>query len=182
VRKVQDEAVPAMQAAFEKLRGFFHGCDYESALDAAPQAVLPMYLRAIDHVFGQNEGWTRLRALVKELSAAFALAVPRPETEAITPHLALFQRVAMIRKRLVDDTGGGSGHARQRHRRRRASGDRRRDRADESSTCSPSRACRKPPGHLAMSSSREWLLWSREPGDAQAPERPDPHHRRTSVK
>ena len=115
VRRVQNEAVPAMQAAFEKLRGFFHGCDYEQALDAKPQAVLLVYLRAIDHVFGQNDGWKRLRTLVKELSAAFALAVPRPETEAITPHLAFFQRVmAMIRKRLTDDTGGGPGHARQR--------------------------------------------------------------------
>ena len=115
VRKVQNEAVPAMQAAFEKLHGFFHGCDYEQALDAKPQAVLPVYLRAIDHVFGQNDGWKRLRTLVKELSAAFALAVPRPETEAITPHLAFFQRVtAMIRKRLADDTGSGAGHARQR--------------------------------------------------------------------
>ena len=115
VRKVQNEAVPAMQAAFEKLRGFFHGCDYEQALDAKPQAVLLVYLRAIDHVFGQNDGWKRLRTLVKELSAAFALAVPRPETEAITPHLAFFQRVmAMIRKRLADDTGRGTGHARQR--------------------------------------------------------------------
>jgi type I restriction enzyme R subunit len=115
VRNVQDEAVPAMQAAFEKLRGFFHGCDYEQALDAAPGDVLPVYLRAIDHVFGQNDGWKRLRTLVKELSAAFALAVPRPETEAITPYLAFFQRaVAMIRKRLADDTGGGAGHARQR--------------------------------------------------------------------
>ena len=37
VRKVQSEAVPAMQAAFEKLRGFFHGCDYEQALDAKTQ-------------------------------------------------------------------------------------------------------------------------------------------------
>ncbi len=115
VRKVQDEAVPAMQAAFEKLRGFFHGCGYEQALEAAPGDVLPVYLRAIDHVFGQNDGWKRLRTLVKELSAAFALAVPRPETEAITPHLAFFQRVvAMIRKRLADDRGGGAGHARQR--------------------------------------------------------------------
>ena len=115
VRKVQNEAVPAMQAAFEKLRGFFHGCDYEQALDAKPQAVLPVYLRAIDHVFGQTDGWKRLRTLVKELSAAFALAVPRPETEAITPHLAFFQRVtAMIRKRLADDTGDAAGHARQR--------------------------------------------------------------------
>ena len=115
VRRVQNEVVPAMQAAFEKLHGFFHGCDYEQALDAKPQAVLPVYLRAIDHVFGQNDGWKRLRTLVKELSAAFALAVPRPETETIAPHLAFFQRVtAMIRKRLVDDTGGGAGHARQR--------------------------------------------------------------------
>ena len=115
VRKVQNEAVPAMQAAFEKLRGFFHGCDYEQALDAKPQAALLVYLRAVDHVFGQNDGWKRLRTLVKELSAAFALAVPRPETEAITPHLAFFQRVvAMIRKRLADDTNGGAGHARQR--------------------------------------------------------------------
>ena len=115
VRKVQNEAVPAMQAAFEKLRGFFHGCDYEQALDAKPQAVLLVYLRAIDHVFGQNDGWKRLRTLVKELSEAFALAVPRPETEAITAHLAFFQRVvAMIRNRLADDTGGGAGHARQR--------------------------------------------------------------------
>ena len=115
VRKVQDEAVPAMQAAFEKLRSFFHGCSYEPALDAAPQAVLAVYLRAVDHVFGQDDGWKRLRTLVKELSAAFALAVPRPETEAITPHLAFFQRVAaMIRKRLADDDGTGAGRARQR--------------------------------------------------------------------
>ena len=115
VRKVQNEAVPAMQATFEKLRGFFHGCDYEQALDARPQAVLQVYLLAIDHVFGQDDGWKRLRRLVKELSAAFALAVPRPETEAIAPHLAFFQRVvAMIRKRLADDTDGGASHARQR--------------------------------------------------------------------
>jgi len=115
VKHVQDEAVPAMQAAFEKLQAFLHGSRYEEALDAAPEAVLPVYLRAIDHVLGQTDGWKRLRTLVKELSAAFALAVPRPESEAIAPHLAFFQRVvAMIRKRLADDTGGGSGHGRQR--------------------------------------------------------------------
>ncbi len=115
VRKVQNQAVPAMQAAFEKLCGFFHGCDYEQALDAKPQAVLPVYLRTIDHVFGQNDGWKRLRTLVKELSSAFALAVPRPETEAIAPHLAFFQRVvAMIRKRLDDDADVSTDHSRQR--------------------------------------------------------------------
>lgn len=115
VREVQDEAVPAMQGAFEKLRAFFHGCDYERALDAEPAEVLPIYLNAIDHVFGQNDGWKRLRTLVKELSAAFALAVPRSETEAITPHLAFFQRiVSMIRKRLADDADSGAIRGRQR--------------------------------------------------------------------
>jgi len=115
VKHVQDEAVPAMQAAFEKLQAFLHGSSYEEALDAAPEAVLPVYLRVIDHVLGQTDGWKRLRTLVKELSAAFALAVPRPESEAIAPHLAFFQRVvAMIRKRLADDAGGGTGHGRQR--------------------------------------------------------------------
>ena len=115
VRKVQDEAVPAMREAFEKLRDFFHGCEYEQALDVAPGEVLAVYLRTIDHVFGQDDGWTRLRRFVKELSAAFALAVPRPETESITPHLAFFQRVVvMIRKRLADESSAGTGHARQR--------------------------------------------------------------------
>lgn len=115
VRQVQGEAVPAMQAAFEKLRDFFHGCDYAAALGAEPHDVLPLYLRAIDHVLGQNDGWQRFRALVKELSTAFALAVPRPETTEVTPHLAFFQRcAAMIRKRLADDDGRHATNSRQR--------------------------------------------------------------------
>lgn len=114
VKQVQDEAVPAMQAAFEKLRDFFYGCDYAAALDAEPRAVLNVYLRAIDHVFAQPDGWHSLRERVKELSAAFALAVPRPETDVIVDHLAFFQRVAaMIRKRLADE-GTGAAKARQR--------------------------------------------------------------------
>jgi type I restriction enzyme R subunit len=108
VRQVQDEAVPAMRAAFEKLGAFFHGCDYEAALASDPTEVLSVYLCAVDHVFSQENGWKRFRLLVKELAAAFALAVPRSETEEIVSHLAFFQRVsAMIRKRLSDDAGTG---------------------------------------------------------------------------
>jgi type I restriction enzyme R subunit len=114
VKQVQDEAVPAMLAAFEKLRSFFHGCAYEAAFKAEPQAVIAVYLAAVDHVFAQQEGWKRLRTIVKELSAAFALAVPRPETQDVVEHLAFFQRVAaMIRKRLEDESGG-TAKARQR--------------------------------------------------------------------
>lgn len=115
VRQVQDEAVPAMQAAFEKLLDFFHGCDYGRALNAAPRDVLPVYLAAIDQVLGQQDGWKRFRTLVKELATAFALAVPRPETELVAPHLAFFQHAqAMIRKRLADDGDRPDTRARQR--------------------------------------------------------------------
>jgi type I restriction enzyme R subunit len=130
VRKVQDEAVPAMRSAYEKLRTFFHGFDYRLALDAPPQKVLNVYVGAIDYVLAQgggngeaassggasvreNPGRRRLRTIVKELSAAFALAVPRAETDEIAPHLAFAQRVvAMIQKRLSDESEGG--RARQR--------------------------------------------------------------------
>jgi type I restriction enzyme, R subunit len=109
VKKVQDEAVPAMVEAFEKLQAFFHGFDYEQALNASPTLVLKFYADAANHVFDQNDGWKRFRTMVKELSMAFALVVPRPEAETITPHLAFFQRVqAMIRKRLTDERGAGA--------------------------------------------------------------------------
>src|SRR5690606_34903768 len=90
IRQVQDEAVPAMQSAFERLRSFFHGCDYEAALEAKPEAVLSVYLAAVDYVFAQQDGWKRFRTMVKELSTGFAFAVPRPETEAVVDHLAFF--------------------------------------------------------------------------------------------
>jgi type I restriction enzyme R subunit len=113
VKTVQDEAVPAMQSAFEQLRDFFHGFDYSAALGAAPKNVLRVYQWAIDYVLdvkhkvGEETGWKRFRGMVKRLSTAFALAVPRIETDRIAPHLAFFQTVsAMIRKRLTDEGGG----------------------------------------------------------------------------
>ena len=61
-------------------------------------------LRLLGQNVGEETGWKRFRGRVKRLSTAFALAVPREETQEITPHLAFFQRIAaMIRKRLADD-------------------------------------------------------------------------------
>jgi type I restriction enzyme R subunit len=114
VQQVQDAAVPAMQEAFEKLQAFFHGSGYEAAFGAQPRDVLSVYLSLVDHVFAQADGWQRLQMLVKQFSVAFALAVPRPETDALVEHLAIFQRVvAMIRKRFADDSEA-SGAGRQR--------------------------------------------------------------------
>lgn len=118
VASVQDEAVPAMLSAHEKLKAFWHGFDYSRALKANPQNVLTVYVNAIDYILGQREvegqsGWKRFRQLVKELSKAFALAVPRPEAEPIADHLAFYQRlVVMIRKRLSDESGEARGFQR----------------------------------------------------------------------
>lgn len=104
VKELQEEAVPAMKNAFDKLCAFFHEFDYTPAIDAPAESVLRVYLNAADYVFAQNEGWKRFRGFVKELSTAYALVVPRPEAEEITPHLAFFQRLqAMIRKRLSEE-------------------------------------------------------------------------------
>lgn len=119
IRELQDEAIPAMLSAFEQLKDFFHGYHYTKALDAEPSNVLRLYLGAIDHVLdvaqavGDKSGWQRFREMVKRLSTAFALAVPRAETKEIAPHLAFYQRiVAMIRKRLADEGGEKSGGGR----------------------------------------------------------------------
>ncbi len=116
IKELQDEAIPAMRSAFEQLQSFFHGFDYSPALGADPADVLRVYLGGIDHVLdvgqnvGEETGWKRFRGMVKRLSTAFALCVPREETKAITPHLAFFQRIAaMIRKRLADDAGPTAG-------------------------------------------------------------------------
>ena len=51
-----------------------------------------VYPGAIDHVLdvGQNvneeTGWKRFRGMVKRLSTAFALAVPREETKEVAVH------------------------------------------------------------------------------------------------
>jgi type I restriction enzyme R subunit len=110
VKQVQDEAVPAMLAAFEKLQSFFYGFDYAAALGAERKSVLSLYMGAINHVYAQDDGWKRFRTLLKELSQAFALSVPRAETDAVVEHLAFFQYVAaMIRKRLAEDARGTAG-------------------------------------------------------------------------
>ena len=116
VKELQDEAIPAMRSAFEQLQAFFHGFDYAATLEAEPANVLRVYLGAIDHVLdvmhniGEETGWQRFRGMVKRLATAFALAVPREETREVAPHLAFFQRVAvMIRKRLADEAGPTSG-------------------------------------------------------------------------
>jgi type I restriction enzyme R subunit len=71
IKELQDEAIPAMQSAFEQLTSFFHGFDYLAALDVDPHSVLSFYVWAVDHVLdvkqtvGEETGWQRFRGMVK---------------------------------------------------------------------------------------------------------------------
>jgi len=104
VEKIQEEAVPLMRGQFEALRDFFNGFDYSDFTDGTGADQLRTLSAGADYVFRQEDGKRRFMTMVAGLSKAFALSVPRPETEAIRDDLAYFQSVrAAIRKRLADD-------------------------------------------------------------------------------
>ena len=104
VEQIQEEAVPIMLREHEALSHFFEGFDWSGFTDGTEAQQLQAVSGGADYVFGQQEGRPRFMKMVNALSKAFALSVPRPETEAIRDDLAFFQCVrAAIRKRLADD-------------------------------------------------------------------------------
>ena len=104
VENIQDEAVPLMKREFEALRDFFGGFDYTGFFTHVEADQLQAVTAGADYVFEQEDGKRRFMTMVAALSKAFALSVPRPETEAIRDDLAYFQSIrAAIRKRLMDD-------------------------------------------------------------------------------
>jgi len=104
VEEIQEQAVPVMQRQFEALRDFFEGFDYREFFTGREVDQLRAVSGGADFVFQQNDGKRRFMTMVAGLSKAFALSVPRPETEAIRDDLAYFQSIrAAIRKRLADD-------------------------------------------------------------------------------
>lgn len=104
VSKIQDEAIPLMQREFEALKAFFNGLNYRPFFDGTDADKVRAVSAGADFVFQQEDGKRRFMEMVAKVSKAFALAVPRPETEAIRDDLVYFQSIrAAIRKRLADD-------------------------------------------------------------------------------
>ena len=103
VLSIQEEAVPLMQRHYEALRDFFDGLDYSGFVGGSAEDQLRAVVAGVDYVFAKDDGRQRFYETMTSLSQAFALSVPRPETEAIRDPLAYFQSVrAAIRKRLSD--------------------------------------------------------------------------------
>ena len=100
----QDEAVAVMQEKYEVCCALFHGFDWTRWTTGSPQERLTLLPAAQEHILAQEDGKERCMNAVRELSQAFALAVPHEETLRIRDDVGFFQAVrAALSKRTVTD-------------------------------------------------------------------------------
>ncbi len=90
----QAEAVAVMLEKHEICRGLFWGFDWSGWVDGDAQTRLGLLPAALEHILAQEDGKDRCTAAVRELSQAFALAVPDPGALSIRDDVAFFQSVA----------------------------------------------------------------------------------------
>jgi type I restriction enzyme R subunit len=99
----QEEAVAVMLEKYEICRGLFHGFNWTPWITGAAAERLALLKPALEHVLSLENGKDRYARAVRELSQAFALAVPHDEALRIQDDVGFFQAVqAVIAKR---DTG-----------------------------------------------------------------------------
>jgi type I restriction enzyme R subunit len=100
----QDEAVAVMLEKHEVCCGLFHGFDWSQWTRGTPQERLGLLPAAQEHILQQENGKDRCLHAVRELSQAFALAVPHAEALRIRDDVAFFQAVqAVLAKRAPGD-------------------------------------------------------------------------------
>ena len=92
------DAVAAMLEKHDVCCGLLHGFDWTKWLHGNPGERLGLLPAAQDHVLAQEDGKDRFTQAVRELSQAFALAVPDDAALAIRDDVGFFQAV---RNRLV---------------------------------------------------------------------------------
>ncbi len=100
----QSEAVAVMLEKYEVCSALFHGFDRSKWTTGTPQERLSLLPAAQEHILKQENGKERCVGAVRELSQAFALAVPHTEALRIRDDLAFFQAVqAVLAKRAPAD-------------------------------------------------------------------------------
>ena len=92
----QAEAVAVMLEKYEICCGLFHGFDRSGWVTGAPAERLGLLPSAQEHVLAQENGKDRCVQAVRELSQAFALAVPHEDALRIRDDLAFFQAVQSV--------------------------------------------------------------------------------------
>jgi type I restriction enzyme R subunit len=100
----QDEAVSVMLEKYEVCCGLFHGFDWTKWISGTPAERLGLLPPAQEHILKQEDGKDRCVRAVRELSQAFALAVPHEEALRIRDDVAFFQAIqAVLSKRAPGD-------------------------------------------------------------------------------
>ena len=100
----QAEAVAVMLEKHEICRGLFHGFDWSKWVAGTPQERLGLLPPAQEHILAQENGKDRCLSAVRELSQAFALAVPHEDAIRIRDDVAFFQAVqSVLAKRAAAD-------------------------------------------------------------------------------
>jgi len=100
----QNEAVAVMLEKYEICRGIFHGLNWSKWTTGTAQERLCLLPPAQEHILAQENGKERCVRAVRELSQAFALAVPHDEALRIRDDVAFFQAVqAVLAKRSPGD-------------------------------------------------------------------------------
>ncbi|HHW14321.1 MAG TPA: type I restriction endonuclease subunit R, partial [Firmicutes bacterium] len=96
----QEEAVAAMLEKWEVCRDLFHGFDWSRWVTGSPGERLSLLPAAQEHILVQERGTDRFLAAVRDLSQAFALAVPHEQALAIRDDVAFFQavRAALVKR------------------------------------------------------------------------------------
>jgi type I restriction enzyme R subunit len=92
----QEEAVAVMLEKYEVCCGLFHGFDWSRWTTGTPEERLSLLPAAQEHILAQENGKDRCVRAVRELSLAFALAVPHPEALRIRDDVAFFQAVRSV--------------------------------------------------------------------------------------
>ena len=101
----QGEAVAVMLEKYEICCGLFHGFDWSEWVDGTPTERLSLLPAAQEHVLAQENGKERCVQSVRELSQAFALAVPHEEAIRIRDDVSFFQAIqSVLAKRAPADT------------------------------------------------------------------------------
>ena len=101
----QAEAVAVMLEKHEICCGLFHGFDWSKWVDGTPAERLSLLPAAQEHILAQEDGKDRCVRFVRELSRAFALAVPHEEAIRIRDDVSFYQAVqSVLAKRAPADT------------------------------------------------------------------------------
>jgi type I restriction enzyme R subunit len=104
----QEQAVNELIKRYEICKGLFHGFDWSKYFTGTAQEKLNVLPQAMEHILNLDEGKKRYLDAIRNVSLAFALAVPDERAIAIRDDVGFFQAV---RSALIKSTVEGGDTA-----------------------------------------------------------------------